>query len=286
MAGEVLFKRKVRLLIAAPLTEDFASISSQVIEVTDLRVQFKATKTLSKEPNTAEITVTNLSATTRAALPTKGARLILQAGYGENLEQICLGDARFTESRREGPDWLTKFQIGDGERGFLHGRVSESFAAGVPVGEVIKTVGKTLKLDTGNLESIAAGLPGQYVSGYVASGPASKELDRALKAHGYEWSIQDGQIQVLKPGEATTEEVIELSPDSGLIGSPEMGSPDKKSGKSVLKAKSLLQGGIRPGRRVKIVSAQYNGFFKPVKVEHSGDTAGGDWYTTIEAEAL
>src|SRR5690349_10835990 len=102
MSGEALFRRKVKLIVAAPLDSDYKSISVQTTEITDLRVQFKVVKTLGKEPNTCEITVTNLSAHTRGQLPGKGAKVVLQAGYEQTLSQIHFGDATLIESRREG----------------------------------------------------------------------------------------------------------------------------------------------------------------------------------------
>jgi hypothetical protein len=85
--------------------------------------------------------------------------------------------------------------------------------------------------------------------------------------------------------------VIVLDSTSGLIGSPAMGSAPtasekKKGAKPLLTAKSLLQPPIRPGRRVRVKSAEYSGDFRAVKVTHDGDTAGGNWYTDLELEAL
>lgn len=286
MANEFLFSRKVALILAVPLAADLSTVSAQVTKIENLRVSFKVTKSLTKDPNSAEIKVYNLSAATRAKLPGKGAKVILQAGYDQTIEQVFIGDARIIESKQEGPDWVTSIECGDGARAAASSRVSTSFAGGTKVADVITKIGKTLKIDLGNLSDVARGVKGEFVQGYAAHGSSIKELDTALKAAGFELSIQDGALQVLAPGAVTTEQVIVLDSSSGLIGSPEMGSGDKKDKPPFLKAKSLLQPALKPGRKVHIKSIQYDGNFRVSKVEHTGDTAGQDWYSELELQAL
>lgn len=297
MSGEFLFKRKVVVLLARPLSESFSQLSAEVIDISALRVSFKVAKSLVKDPNTAEIKIYNLSEATRAKIPGTGAKVVLKAGYEQTIEQIFIGDARSIESKREGAEWVTTIKCGDGERAVNFARVNESFGVNALASDVITKVGQATGLDTGNLAQLARGgaFPGRYTQGYVASGRAVKELEKALTAAGYELSIQDGSLLALQPDGTTTESVIELSSESGLIGSPEVAGGEKKesasqkknskgNNKPVLKARSLLQGGFRCGRRTKVVSRQYNGLYKILKVEHTGDTAGGDFYSDLEME--
>src|ERR1044071_7509029 len=92
-SGDFLFDRRVSLLVAFPLATDYRSISGQVVEVQDLRVQFKIEKSLEKDPNTAEISITNLAESTRSQMQTQSAKIILRAGYLNTLGQIFVGDA-------------------------------------------------------------------------------------------------------------------------------------------------------------------------------------------------
>jgi hypothetical protein len=90
-------------------------------------------------------------------------------------------------------------------------------------------------------------------------------------------------VVLLPDGGFTAEEAVLLTPATGLIGSPEHGTPDKKHAASVLKARSLLQPAIKPCKRVVIRSQSISGTFCVQKVTHHGDTAGGDWYSDLEA---
>ncbi len=289
MADQRLQDRRVRLLIANRVAEDYKSLTADVTEITDLRVQFSVKKSSAKEPNTAEVTITNLSPTRRAALQTKGVKFSLECGYVDTgVKQIFQGDVRHISHVREGADWRTVLKSGDGERAFQFARISESLGPKATKSDVIKRLTAKLGLGQGNSLTAAASIPGSYDQGIVLSGPVSRELDKVLAGTGYGWSIQDEQLILLKDAQTSGQDVPELTPESGLIGSPEFGAPLVKGGKPQLHFRCLLNANIKPGARVSIKCERFplGVFVKCVKVEHSGDTAGQDWYTTGEGSTL
>ena len=271
------------------MAEDYKSLTADVTEITDLRVQFSVKKSASKEPNTAEVTITNLSPTRRAALQTKGVKFVLECGYVDTgVKQIFQGDVRHVSHVREGADWRTVLKSGDGERAFQFARISESLGPKASKSDVIKRLSAKLGLGLGNSAKAAAAIPGSFEQGIVLSGPVSRELDKALKGTGYEWSIQDEQLVILSASEVSGQDVPLLTPESGLIGSPEFGAPLEKGGKPQLKFKALLNANIKPGAKVQIQCERFpiGVSVKCAKVEHSGDTAGQDWYTSVEGATL
>lgn len=281
--ADFLFERRVKVIVGTTEPNDYHTLRAITTEITDLRVEFKVNKDLKKNPNNAEISISNLSEKTRAKLQDKGAKVILQAGYKTTLATIFVGDVRTIDHTRQGPDWVTKIQAGDGERGYVNGRVSQSFAPGVKlegvVGALADATGQAVKKFTGlGMESK------QFSNGYTAHGRSSAELDKVLKAQGYEWSIQDNAVQILKPGGVNTEKLVVLSADSGLIGSPEFSAPNNPKKPAVLKFKCLLSPELRPGGRVEFASLRHKGIHRIVKLTHTGDTDGGDWYTEGECE--
>lgn len=257
------------------------SVDDQTFE--GFRVSFKVKKGLAKEPNTAEILISNLAEATRSKLQKKGARVILQAGYKDNTQVIFIGDLRSGTQVRQGATWISKLECGDGEEKFRRARISESFAAGVKAKDVIKRVAKTLVTDTGNLDDAVASVQGEFSAGYSAFGSSQRELDKLLRSQGLSYSIQDGRLQVLAPDASTQDSAIDLGPATGLIGSPEFASPTEKKKAGHVKLKSLLQGRFKPGVKVNLDSAALKGLVRLVRVEHSGDTAGGDWFSDLEA---
>jgi len=287
VADQRLQDRRVRLLIANRVAEDYKSLTADVTEIKDLRVQFSVKKSASKEPNTAEVTITNLSPTRRAALQTKGVKFVLECGYVDTgVKQIFQGDVRHISHVREGADWRTVLKSGDGERAFQFARISETLGPKSTKSAVIKRLAAKLGLGLGN--SGKAAIPGSFEQGIVLSGPVSRELDKVLKGTGYEWSIQDEQMVILSASEVSGQDVPLLTPDSGLIGSPEFGAPLAKGGKPQLSFRALLNANIKPGAKVQIQCERFplGVSVKCAKVEHSGDTAGQDWYTTAEGATL
>lgn len=297
-----LFGRKVRLVLADPVvTGGKERLESQGIAIEDLRVSFKVRKTSKKEPNTAEIQVYNLSEDTRASLQKKHIAVILEAGYAGALAQLYSGDSRYIDQVMEGPDWVTKIQCGTGERAFQYRRVNMSFSQGTRVVDVIARVAEALGFPVRGLENLES-LTERFLTGYVSAGKVANELDHLLKSRGFEWSIQDGQLQILPVGGATADSAILLTPETGLIGSPEHGNPEKKipanqidpsaggfnlnatkvTGPAVLKVKSLIQPGFRPGRIVEVRARGIQGQFRIQTVEHSGDTHGAEWFSSLE----
>lgn len=253
------------------------------LRIEGLRVTFKLSKDLQPTPNTAEMTIYNLSETSRSHLQGKGQRVVLLAGYEGDESQIFSGDVRRVVTMRQGPDIVTKIDAGDGERAIAFARVSESYAPGTPIKDVVIGTIKKIASDPAGAIQKAAQVVGEFASGYAQFGKASTELTRLLAPQGLSWSIQDGRIEILGDGEAVAESAPLLSPSTGLVGSPSVGTPEKKGGPSVMKCRSLLLPRLRPGQRVALESESLRGVFRSIKVTHAGDTAGNDWYTDIEA---
>ena len=285
-----LFKRRCVAIVQAPDPNSYVEPLPDALVIDGLRMKFEITKTLEKSPNCSTISIFNLSPTHRAQLQKKGTKVYFQAGYEDTVKQVFSGDARRVENTHEGPDWVTKITLGDGERAFKFARFSETFRPGATVETVVRALADAMKLDPGNAveQTLAAVGPGgldQFVTGYAFHGRASDALDEVLSSLGLSWSIQDGRLQVLTRTGALAGETILISPSSGLVGSPAFGTPKEKDKEAKLTVKSLLQPSIRCGGVVAVDSAAVKGQFRVVSVKHEGDTAGGDWYTTLELEA-
>lgn len=255
-----------------------------------LRIAFSVKRTLTKEPNPAKIQIYNLSQESRTKFQAQDAAVILSAGYQESFAQIWSGSLRTVSHVRQGPDWVTKVDGGDGEHLLRTGRYSRSYKAGTPIATVITDVATATGLGLGNLQQqlAAANFPGgltQYAKGISVQGLAATTLQDLLQSAGFTYSIQDGKIQVLAPGQSLTGgQIFSLSSSSGLLGSPEVCEEGKKTKKKVLKAKMLLNPLIVPGCNVNLDSLNVKGNYRVEKVEHKGDTHGADFMTEIECK--
>jgi len=266
----VLFDRRVRV-----------QVDEYVIE--ELDVAFEIVKSLSAQtPNSAEIRIWNLNAEHRKRLQQlEKVYVSLEAGYVGGTSLLFRGDLRDVLSTREGSDWITTV-TSDSGRLARKRRILKSFAPGATVQDVLTTAAKAMGVRLGNTaaKTVSAKIQGtqasKFFNGYALAGAIEGELDRLARSCGLEWSIQDDELQFLDQGKPLQELGIELTPDTGLIGSPEPGN------KGITEARCLMIPDLFPGRRIRITSEHVTGIYRAETTKHVGDTAGRDWYVDLE----
>lgn len=257
-----------------------------------LAIKLKIEKSHGKHPNTGEVTIRNLARPTRDALDAKGARpkVLVEGGYIDGVSLLATGDARSVD-HVQGNDgtWETRIQFGDGERGFSWGRITASFAPNTTYGAVVEQLAAALGAEPGNLRQHRAALDTfKLAAGWVAHGNAAAELETLLNGIGWEWSIQDGALQ-LDPPDPTRTKAIVLSPASGLImPAPQLTKGAKNKG-ARLKGRCFMNGEIGVGSYLQLEDTAHAGLYRAEKVTHAGDTHGsgaGSWVTEFEARAV
>ncbi len=105
-----------------------------------------------------------------------------------------------------------------------------------------------------------------------------------LRDLGLQHCIVNEEV-ILMPINGTTGEVYELSPESGLLGSPEP-VPYREGLPHLLKARSLMLPDLRPGALIILTSDAHSGQYRCRSMEHQGDTEGGPWFTEVELQPL
>lgn len=265
MASNDLFGRLWRVTIGP--------VGGQGRSWDSLRTSFKVEKNGDASPNTADVTLYNLSADSRAFIK-KGMALRIEAGYvGTGMKLLFTGAIQLPDSEKTGPDWQTRIQAGDGVREYRYSVLSESFGPDTSESSVLQAIAKKMGLTLGTLEGIG---DEKYAQGRHLSGPARGYLDAMCRSRGLRWSIQDGVLQVLPAAGALGTSAVLLSPATGLVGSP------KRLANGGYEATSLLQGGVNPGRLVKLESEAAKGVFVTEHVVHAGDSHGAEWRSTLE----
>lgn len=279
--------------MSAVLFNRICSVNVDTLKVTGLRTAFKVEKSLTKDPNTLDVTIYNLGEDARRKIQKKHALVKLEAGYEGNVEQIFTGDATIINSTKQGTDWITRLQSGDGVKAMRSNTVSESFAPGTSLSDVLKSLAGSTGLGLGNvIEAVRAGnlrnAMTEFSKGFSVSGMASDELAKVASSYGYELSVQDGALQLSQPGVPVGNYVVDLRKETGLIGSPEIAEVSAGSGngkKTVIKARSLIQQKLTPGRAVHLQSKAITGFFRIEKASFIGDTHADPWYAELELNA-
>ncbi len=266
-------------MASTPLFLRSAKLTIDTVKIEGLAISFNVKRTASVSANKATITVRNLNRAHRSQLEQlKKAAVRLEAGYQDATSLIFSGDLRTTTSTRDGSDIVTTCTSGDGENAIRSSRVNISVAKGSPVDKVFSQLAKAIGCDVGNLQQLLAGSitlrsgSSVFAEGTVISGNAARELTNLCRSTGFQWSIQNGKLQILAVGTALRGEAIKLSTDTGLVGSPTVDT------KGVAKATMLMAPDVFPGRAVVLDSERLKGQYRIESTEHKGDTHGQDWY--------
>lgn len=259
-------------------------------EFDGFRIVFRIEKSLNPTPNTSTISIFNLSKDSRTRFEAKGAICSLGVGYDGNVEQIFIGNIAKATTKKQGTDWITEIECGDGEKAFKEAKLDVSLPAGANAQDVLGKLGDAFKgVQDGGVTAVKDVLLTQFKSfgtGLVLSGSASEVLDSLTKTVGLEWSIQDGELQILEQDKALLGQAFVASASTGLIGSPgaiKTAGQDPQATEGGIEFSMLLQPALKPGRQVRVESELLTGTYRVAKVNHEGDSHGGSWISKCEA---
>lgn len=285
MSSEELRFRALRLTANTRMLE-FFSDPSLVGQKDVLRVTFRVTRNLKSEPNEGEIKIYNLSPDSRAALEQpKTVPVLLEVGYHADVHSIFNGRMRNAITDRDGSSIITTLTTGDGDRAIGGGRAFVNVPAKVTAAQLLQLASQGIQaagIGVGNLQAAQAQASATFGGpARTLHGSAERVFTDVCTMNGMNWSIQDGNLQVLKIGESIKHEAgaVKLSsnPNTGLIGSPSVDT------KGILKCKALIQPGLAPGLPVIIDAEFVKGAYRIEEVEWTGDTWDTQWYAEITA---
>ena len=113
-------------------------------------------------------------------------------------------------------------------------------------------------------------------------GPARNVLTKACETSGLTWSINNGVLQVKKPGDTMSREVYELSAETGLLGLPERVqiSNEDKGYSYGWDVEYLMNAAIGLDDYVYLNSKMVKGYFRVYSVRIEGDNMEGSWSCT------
>lgn len=275
-SGSTLFGRRYKLIVGTGGTGG--------IEVSDLHCTFTVEKSMSTDANPSVIQIFNLAPNTRNNIMTSGKRIIIEAGYkGPQYGLIFDGDIVQTLKRaNNGIDKITEIISQDGDVFLNSGFISVSYSAGQTSQSIIEGMAGIADKEM-SLGSISENLKGtQLARGKAMFGQPKDYARKIAKGEGALFYVCDRKINLVKPMDLPKDEIVSLSPHSGLIGTPEQTEDG-------VKAKCLLNPLLNLNKLVHIDNEYIqqtadggqlsSGVYKIISVIHRGDTRGNDWYT-------
>ncbi|HRL22798.1 MAG TPA: hypothetical protein PLP85_13605 [Alcaligenes sp.] len=289
------FDRVYRLLVGKP--------GQTGVEIAPpLRITFDVSKDTSEEPNKIKIKIWNLSLTTRETMVEPDNVVALYAGYAQEDGALLMAYGTLLHGRTytDGVDMITELDVRDGFAQIRDTVVSLGCAPGVRARSIVQDIARKMGLRL----KMAADVPDRvWQNGFSYYGAAHVALHKVVQGTGLEYSIQNGELQVIRRGGVTPREGFVLAADSGLVGVPErvgesarekarqdsqktddnqktVSSRQQSDGWSV---KSLLLPTLNPGDLVKLECSAATDWFRIETVQHKGDWSGqGEWITELK----
>ena len=265
-----------------------------------LRITFNVRRSADRKSNAAKVEIWNLSEDTRQALDDAarevGKRDALQfisldVGFEDAEKNIFTADHSWVTHRRDPPHWVTTLELLDGQKA-LSQRMVLSSPANTSALQAVKDIAKKMALagkqflKDGDVQKALEGVI--LGGGFAHDGTADEALQRMAAVSGVRFHIQGGDLVGEAPGTPGSDSGVVLSPDSGLIGSPERFFDPKNPKFGLIKGRCLLEGDMIPSRYFHLRTRNEQGLFKILDVAHSGDTHGSDgsWVTDFEAREV
>lgn len=219
-----LFKGDAYIVIIAD-GERYDLASVDPVTSRRLAVQFNTMATDTSQPDTGEVTIFNLSETTRNAISkAQESEIFLHAGYpdaqntADSIPQIAQGDIYAATHRKEGTEWRTLIRWGDGQRAYETARFNKSFRAGASVSDVIGDVVASMGLALGDVGQLLGGLT--TAGGLSLDGKSKDVLDTLTADQGVQWTIDENTIYFRETGQPIDTVAIVLNAQSGLLDHP------------------------------------------------------------------
>lgn len=275
-----LFQRQGRLLVTKKAGgRNVASSSGGMVFNT--RLTFAIASDLSSFSNKSSIKIYNLSTKSQAFLEQDNLLAILQVGYlDQGFNTIFIGDIdreNGIHTQRVGPDVVTDIECGDAETEINNAVVSLSYKGRVTTNQIINRLLGALNLSIGFRDRLPEKT---FENGYSNSGRIQYIMNDLARKVGFTWSVQNGQIVILRPNRTITQTAFVVSKDTGLFG-------------AIVKTKEkveftvLITPEIRVGRAVRLITDQYGTMdLKINKVNYNGDTHEGEWSQQIEGQPI
>lgn len=282
-----LFDRQYRLSAGAAGSEGFEIGEGSPMP---LHISFSLEKAEVQSPNTAKISLWNLSPAHLAALNQKDCIVTLKAGYGASMPLVFVGTVTNVETQADGADTRTDVEALDGRKELRDTYVTLSYLSSISSKDIIQTVAGQMGLAVVFSEQASfADIPD-----YSFVGPGKEALDRICGTNKLVWSIQNGILQVRGPNEPINTRAFLLSPKTGLVDIPKkLAKGEQNSGNAVANSGQnkaqigwevvyLMNAAIGVNDYVKLESKKVSGVFRVSKVKIEGDNFGERWTCTAE----
>lgn len=245
-----------------------------------LHISFSIQRSDLETQNTGHVTLWNLNKAHLAMLDEKDCVLALRAGYGNRMPLIFTGIVTQAVTTNDNADRKTDIDVVDNLVEIRDTYVTIAYNGKVNWKTIFDDVAAQMGV------AISYSYNAEFVdiaNGFSFVGPARDILTKGCACCKLAWSLQNGVIQVKKPGDVMSREVFVLSEATGLLGIParvtEAATKDDEKTKSEVgwDVEYFMNGAINIDDYVFLKSKIVTGYFRVYSLDISGDNVTGDW---------
>lgn len=213
--GDILFGRRYRIIIS--------DNSGNAINVSQLHCTFNIVKTIQMEPNTSEVCIYNLNVQTENAITMSAKRVTIEAGY-EGTQFGLIFDGDILQCIREKED-ETSYKLTiialDSDRAINFDVSNFSISRGQTQRSIVEHIANKAQnpVNLGNISDKLSEV--KLTRGKVLFGKSSDYLRQMAKSNELQTYMDNGHINLVDLKELPPNEIFELNPKTGLIGTPE-----------------------------------------------------------------
>lgn len=270
----------------------------KAFDVSELRCTFEISKSISALGEQSTVSIYNLSPDDENKLIKAGQRIILEAGYnGDQYGKIFEGNIiQPIRSKENGTDYKLTLVSMDSDRFVAYGLIGVSLTAQETARNAIKACISRAGELTGNNFGMQEGTITEpninYPRGKVMFGAPTQYLNQIAKSMNASYYNEDGTVNIISPKELADNQIFDLSPDTGLIGTPtqnengitcscllnprmRINSLFRIDNSRVSNMKYSMGQAIRP--------LDSSGIYRVIKITHLGDSRGDTWETKVDA---
>lgn len=271
--------------------------SNNGLDLSALRIKFSVKRSDTMTPNVADIRIYNVEEQTAIRIRKEFTKVILQAGYEGNQGVIFQGNIKQVIIGRESAtDTFIDIVAGDGDRAYNFAIVNKTLSKGSTQSDQIGAAVSAMAPKGVTAGHLGDQPPSALPRGKVMYGNARNYLRDSAQTTQSSWSIQDEKVTFVKKKSYLPGERVVLTSKTGMIGTPQQTNEG-------VNVKCLLNPNIKIASRVEIDNASIqrfkinlsvpnsaanipapltaDGVYYVLVVEHTGDTRGVDWYSSL-----
>lgn len=201
-----------------------------------------------------------------------GDAIQLSAGYDDDIGVLFTGTVTNVFREREGTNIITRALCRSGDSANDTGVANVSYGAGATLFDVLTDLtrgwGKRLNVSQSRAEQIL------FNSGYMVDGDITRAIADLATAYGFEWTNNNGLINVSFPDDKRDSPIYTVSSTTGMIGIPEISGGQ---GGVFLDVSNRINPHININDRI-AVSAEFQTFNTGNEfVSHTEAFATGEW---------